>query len=418
MIFKGVRKKLSQELFFQKNGVRYPYGRVVLNTFLLGVKCLAGLFLTCLLAPLSLVIPVEIWLMKLGPDKASHFIDGIEQHLRRNQFEGSGRKSICIVIWPQRFPNKTLAKMYRRAVFIVGPRQKFLAKVLPFVVWKKNIRNHEVNKGSLGKLNRASRGEISVSFSKDHLELGHELNSKLFGGLQKQIIVFGYTSPKYRAEIDQMWHPSENLVSEIPSPHSFIPLIKRLNQQGYVVVRQGLNLDHDLSLESAGLIVPELDCGSGFADVWLAARSDLVITAHTGGYFFAEVFNKPFVITDVTTTAFPSYSSRGTIIFALCWLIRENRFATFEWMKENPRWCFDREKVNREYQIVHNSPQQIIDVVDEKLSRISGSFVETEEDQELQRRFHKFVFGVNESLPILPRAGTKFLREYQHLLPD
>jgi len=417
MKLRGVHKKLDQYLFGTSGQRELKVFRLAFRLIALGIRILGGLCLSLVLGPLSLFRPVEIWLMKLGPDKASHFVDGIERNLRRKQLEGSGRKSICIVVWPQKFPNEALAKMYRRVVFIVGPRLKFFANVLPFVVWRRKIVPYKVKGTSVESIKLLSPGGASIRFSKSETRLGETLLTDLFGDPSHRFVLFGYTSKEYRSNIDQYWHKEDELFSAIPKASSFVALIKKLNDSGIGVVRQGLNLEFDQALASAGLLVPEYDrYPSGFVDVWLASKADFLISACTGSWHFGVPFKKFSVITDLISPreTFP----QGTLgLFQLPWLIKEKRFADFEWMAREPRWCYNKARLGVDYEIRHNTPSQIIDVVDEQLARISGTWIETDEDTELQRRYREFAWGKGYDISIVPRIGAKFLREHQHLLP-
>jgi putative glycosyltransferase (TIGR04372 family) len=418
MDLRAIKKKFRQEVLLDTDGGHNSQCLIVKRFLFLCAKVFAGLLLSIFLGPLSLVRPIEIWLMKLGPDKASHFINGMEMHLRRAQIEDV-KNSIKIVIWPQKFPNEALAKMYRRIVYIVGPKQRLFAKILPFVIWKRKVFKYSVNSADPRLLKVLDQGSTSIKFSDAEIMAGKRLTTTLLGEIDCSFVIFSYTSSEYRTQVDKNFHPLENLNEKIPTPEAFESTVLRLTQSGVKVVRQGLFLDDSPALERAGLIVPNCPVPiSGFSEVWLTSRCKFLLTAHTGAYFFAEAFNKPWVMTDAHTFAFPTWSSRGLLIFCLCWNEVEKKFASFQWMKDNPRWCYDSEKVGKVWKIIPNTPKQINDVVCEKLARLNGEWVESYEDEELQKRWQRFVFGAVDDFEFLPRIGAKFLREHQHLLPD
>jgi hypothetical protein len=67
-------------------------------------------------------------------------------------------------------------------------------------------------------------------------------------------------------------------------------------------------------------------------------------------------------------------------------------------------------------ELVENSPEEILDVVIEMDERLKGTWENSEEDEELQRRFWN-IFKVNDlSKVIRARIGTKFLRQNKELL--
>jgi hypothetical protein len=69
-------------------------------------------------------------------------------------------------------------------------------------------------------------------------------------------------------------------------------------------------------------------------------------------------------------------------------------------------------------QIIKNSPNEIIEVTEEMICRLAGTWIETRQDKDLQSRYRKIVdeFPAHQRTPA--RIGAKFLREHQYLLPD
>ena len=390
--------------------------------------CVSSLFAAMFVLLCSLFFRIEIWLMEDNVKKLSHFIEGMEYQLRLFETSTSDRKVIKFVFWPLEYPNEFLGKRYQKVVtwifrtpylilFInLLNSEPFLKKIL-----QKRLKfmKRVVNRQKLEQLEVFDRGSVSIKFSRRQINRGKKLEKDLFGECDSEFVVFAHTSVNYRKQIDVALHRGDNLLAKVVDSNAFEMLILDLRRKGLGVVRQGLFLDENPILTRAGLVIPnETQLSPGFADVWLSSRCKLLVTAHTGAYFFTEAFNKPWVMTDAHTFAYPNWSSRGAVIFCLCWMEDEKRFASFQWMKENERWCFDKEKVGRTWKIVPNTPEQIVEVVNEKLARLDGSWVSTKEDEDLQRRFQRFVFGEVKDYSFLPRAGTKFLRDYQHLLPD
>lgn len=379
-----------------------------------------GMFGVLYFSILKVFFNVEVWGVENTSVKLSHFIEGIEHHLRNSKHTVSRKPVLRFIYWPQPYPNEFLGSLYEELVTHIFRSRYWhpFFEHLRLNKVKEYIRK-TVNNTNLEKLREFDAGSVSISFKESHLKSGVQLERHLFGSSGTDYVIFAYTSRGYRKKIDVSLHPEDNLFEKIPDPATFKLMISNLRIKGFEVVRMGLNLDDRPDLAEAGLLVSRLkEPKPGFNDVWLSAHCKLLVTAHTGAYFFAEAFNKPWVMTDAHTFAFPNWSSRGTVIFCLCWNEEEQKFSSFQWMKDNPRWCYDSERVGKLWKVVHNTPEQIVDVVTEKLARINGEWVDTVDDQELQRRFQRFVFGEVKDFTFLPRAGTKFLREHQHLLPD
>ena len=374
-----------------------------------------GLIVSLFLGPLSFTRSIQVWLMYTGPDKASHFIDGIESHLRRSQFE-DGHKTIKIVLWPQKFPNESLAKLYRKICYFVGPRQRFLAKVFPFIVWRVVVKPHSVNSSSLEVAKTRCLGKPSVAFSGQDSMMGSELNTSLFSGLIREFVLVGFTSQTYRILHDQKYLPKHDLFTQIPNPSNYVKAIEKLQLEHIDVVQQGLNLENCYDLLEAGLIVPDTTkYPNGFVDVWLASNCKFLVSACTGSHWFGLPFNKPVVITDMYLPVLTPLNT-AIVIFQLPWNIAEERFEDFDWVLKNQTWAFDREKLGSIYKVVHNSPEQIVDVVDEQLQRLNETWSETDEDRELQQRFRRLVWGNDSDSFALPKVGAKFLQEHKKLL--
>jgi putative glycosyltransferase (TIGR04372 family) len=403
-----------KELLKVQNNSRISCGKRLFCELLFSV------FAVIYFSILRVFFDVKVFGLENTSVKLSHFIEGIEYQIRNSSHRSSRKRVLRFIYWPIAYPNEFLASQYQEHLHRAF-RSRYWYPFFEYLRLEKHKFYIEkyVNNTNIEKLRVFDAGSVSISFKESHLKFGAQLERQLFGSIGTDYVVFAYTSREYRKKVDVCLHPEDNLFIEIPDPETFKLMISNLRIKGLEVVRMGLNLDDSPKLEEAGLLVPRIkEPKSGFNDVWLSASCKLLVTAHTGAYFLAEAFNKPWVMTDAHTFAVPNWSSRGIVIFCLCWNEEEQKFASFQWMKDNPRWCYDSERVGKLWKVVHNTPEQITDVVTEKLARINGEWVDTVDDEELQKRFQRFVFGEVKDFSFLPRAGTKFLREHQHLLPD
>lgn len=65
---------------------------------------------------------------------------------------------------------------------------------------------------------------------------------------------------------------------------------------------------------------------------------------------------------------------------------------------------------------VENEPEEIVELVDEMLARIKGTWMETEQDRELQERLRSLYKPLNPGYGYRSRMGAWFLRRNQDLL--
>jgi putative glycosyltransferase (TIGR04372 family) len=210
----------------------------------------------------------------------------------------------------------------------------------------------------------------------------------------------------------------EDLITIIPEISSYFPLINDLTSKRISVVRMGVHEEFRLP-DTLGDLVKDYAFSnqSEFGDIWLSSNCQYFVSAGVGAWWLGAIFGKRTVITD-------SYALRGSsgsndlFIPQLAWLIRENCFATFEWMAKNYMWAIDRDRLGIEYTIVRNTSQQIVDVNNEMLKRLDGTWQDKDEDLELQGRLLSLQMSLKTGEWAPARMGAKFLREHQHLLPQ
>ena len=420
MNLRTVSKKFRQEVLVDSIGEYNSTAVIVCRFVVLCVKAFAGLCLSIFLGPISLVRPIEIWLMTTRLSKISFFIQDLEMGLREIQCRNSNRKIWVIALYPIDFPNKYLAQQYRRHVTLLGKNQKWIGEAIRFVAPVFRIQRKRVNNRSSNKFEIWNSGSPTLGFNSDEIERGEKIESNL--NLCQEFICFAIASKLYRSHVDVTQvaiseSERQDLITTIPDLSNYLALFRELSKNNLSVLRMGIREDTPLP---AGVGHDVVDYAflnrSEFGDVWLASRCLYFSTAGAGAWWLGAIFGKRTVCSD-------SYSLRGTsgandlFIPQLAKFEQGSELASFSWMAANDEWAFDQNKLKREYSIIKNTPQQIVDVNFEMLARLSGNWVETDEDIDLQKRFRRCqdLFRPADRSPA--RIGAKFLREHQHLLP-
>ena len=416
-----LKKKFNQEVIYNVHGARNSNVRIALRFSSLCLKAFGGALLTLVLAPISLFRPIEIWQMNTRLSKISFFIEDLETGLRDLQSRNKTGRVWVIALYPITYPNQQLFVMYRRHMWILGKKQRWIAESARFVwpifgVVKKRTMDRSQNKFLLW-----NAGKPTLSFTTGETKKGMLLNKDLGLFEGKPYVCFAIPSSTYRELVDvkQSVGSLENndLITTIPEISSYFPLINDLTSKEISVIRMGIHEKFRLP-NNLGDLVHDYAYShqSAFGDVWLAANCKYFVTAASGAWWLGAIFGKPTVITDSYVIR-GSMSSNDLFIPQLAWLIRENRFATFEWMADNYMWALDGDRLGKEYSIVHNTSQQIIDVNCEMLQRLAGTWHVTDEDLELHSRLRSLQMSLNLGERALARMGAKFLREHQYLLP-
>jgi putative glycosyltransferase (TIGR04372 family) len=386
--------------------------------------------LTFVLAPISLFRPIEIWQMQIRRSKISFFIRDLEFGLHDLKARGQLGKRFVLALYPIPFPNSQLALMYRRHLTILGEKQSLLAELFRFVIPIGRIeKKGRIVDDSGNRFKIWNQRTPTLTFTTDEVSKGDNLNRKMFLKNDQPYVCLGFSSRRYRISADYKIDKknnlgkgiSKNLFNVVPTISSYIPMIKMLSENNIAVVRTGIFEDERLP-SNLGPLVHDYSFSeqSPFGDVWLHSRCLFSIAGGgSGSHWFASIFKIPCLMVDQFILA-GAYGNQDLFIMQLPWLIEERRFASFEWMTrpENLDWAFDNSRLDVEYKLVKNTPQQIIDATDEMLKRQNCTWTESDEDLKLQERLRKVInlWPPHERSPA--RMGAKFLREHQYLLPD
>ena len=418
-----LKKKFYQEVIYNVHGVRNSRVRIMLRFISLCFKALGGALLTLVLAPISLFRPIEIWQMNTRLSKISFFIESLETGLRDLQSRNLAGRIWIIALYPINYPNRQLTKMYRRHMSILGKRQRWLAESARFVwpifrVVKKSVRDRSQNKFIIW-----NAGKPTLKFNNREIQKGRDLDRNLDLSESSPYVCFSFPSKKYREIVDygqtKMTPGKRNdLLSIIPELSSYLPVIRHLISNEISVVRMGVYEECELPKDLGPRVTDyAFNHRSEFGDVWLSSRCHFYLGAATGAHWLGLIFGKPVVQTDC-------YELRGTFghndlfIPQLSKFKSNNCYADFDWMARNQQWATDSDRVGTDYVIEKNTPEQIVDVCNEMILRLSGKWKELDEDEELQNRFRAVIktFPTYQRAPA--RMGAKFLREHQHLLPQ
>ena len=418
-----LKKKFYQEVIYNVHGVRNSKVRIALRFSSLCLKAVGGALLTLVLAPISLFCPIEIWQMNTRLSKISFFIEDLETGLRDLQSRNKTGRVWVIALYPIKYPNKQLTKMYRRHVSILGKRQRWITESARFVwpiigVAKKSVRDRSQNKFIIW-----NAGKPTLKFNKKEIKKGRDLDRNLDLSGSSPYVCFSFPSKKYREIVDYgqtKMAPGkrDDLLSCIPELSSYLSVIQHLISNDISVVRMGIHDEFRLPKDLGPRVIDyAFGHRSEFGDVWLSSRCHFYLGASTGAHWFGLIFGKPVVHTDCYELR-STFGTGDLFIPQLSKFKSNDCYADFSWMVRNQQWAVDSDRVGTDYVIEKNTPEQIVDVCNEMILRLSGQWKETDEDEELQDRFR----AVLKTFPAYQRApariGAKFLREHQHLLPD
>jgi putative glycosyltransferase (TIGR04372 family) len=422
MNLRVIKKKFRQEVILDVDGCRNSNFVIARKFLALCFKVLGGLVLTLVLAPISFFRPIEIWHLRSRRSKISLLIEDLEWGLRNIQRRNPNSKQIVIALYYLPFPNKQLVKMYRQVLFLVGPSPMFLGAALKFVLPVGRITKKNPIERYPTMFEVWNAAKPSIYFSKHEVKLGIDLERRLFGSESPPFVCLAIQSVTYKEVVDspvnRFYGPLlDDPFASISGIENYLPVIKYLTSRGIAVLRMGVMEDEKLPSDLGPLVVDyAFDGRTEFGDLWLHSRCQFSINAGSGAHWLAAVFNVPAVLTDSYLIR-SLYDERSLFIPQRGWLFNEHRYLTFSEIS-NDEFGRDVRLLQNGMQIIKNSPNEIIEVTEEMICRLAGTWIETRQDKDLQTRYRKIVdeFPAHQRTPA--RIGAKFLREHQYLLPD
>jgi len=201
---------------------------------------------------------------------------------------------------------------------------------------------------------------------------------------------------------------------------TYVPAIKELVARGYYAIRMGRVVNNAFSWKHPHVIdYATSPWRSDFADLYLVSRCHFYIGTSCGFDAVAIFFRKPQVVLNLLPIGnISSWSPNYLNVPKKLWLIKEKRFLKFREIIQSEVGMYRDGAQYKEYglEIVHNTPEEILDAVIEREERMNGFWKTNDEYEELQRRFWS-LYKPGEGHQIFKaRIGSKFLFQNRDLL--
>lgn len=196
--------------------------------------------------------------------------------------------------------------------------------------------------------------------------------------------------------------------------------LKELVDRGYYAIRMGRAANKPLSWNSPRLVDYATSAWrSDFADMYLVSRCHFFMGNSCGLDSVAALFRKQWLVVNLIPIKLISgWSPNYLFIFKKLRLVRENRFLTFKEMIDSEAGLYLRAAQYKAHglEVVNNTPEEILDAVDEKEQRLRGCWRTNEEYEDLQRRFWALFKPDSRNNVFRARVGSKFLLRNKDLL--
>ena len=423
-MFATAKSRLIKYFFFGNSITNDGYLRLayLLGRFLVFLPL--SLCATLVLGIYSLFRPVKIFMLRCNRSKISFIVEDLEVALRieAHKEKTTGvRRPFIFAILDCESPNRAFTSMYGRVVPFLDDDRPFARGVIRYVLPIFRLNRKYLPNKSNDRLEIWAREQPVLQFTGGEVLAGKSLQKELLGDDSKPFVCIGMAERIYYEQKNATEHEVEShldLYSCMPDWKNYVACTEVLDEHSIKTVRMGQFVSNKLSDTTESSIIDYASTSrSEFGDVWLLANCKFVLVGATGLWWIASAFNKPTVLTDSYSLNYSTFGKSDLDILQLAWSRTDKKLMPFDWIIAHNEWAQRRALIQGDYEIVKNTAEEITEVVLEMNQRIDGTWVETDEDIELQERFkklrqHQPPWKVQQSV----RIGAAFLRRYKHLL--
>ena len=404
MIPKFVRKKFA--------GVQQPLGRWILRHVAEFTVLSPAILVTWIWLKIS---KKRVFMTGISSSSISAFLQPLEPELRKRANLREGLSNL-IVLNLAKDANSQIRKMYDRVVRIYGEESRLQRRL---IWWASNLGRLQIPKVDI--LDAQDNplwhtGKPVVAFTEDELAEGEKFLQSVGVLTDQKIVCFATRSESYYAELERSGVKLKSQPVRNPEERIYFEVAKALSDRGYFVVRMGKDLTSKIPEEFASYIFDYASSArTEFLDAFLLKKCDLLINGGTGIFIFRAILNLPTVQADLYRIL-RNFFYLDIGIFQTLWLEIENRLATVgEMVAMGDSFSDERYQERLGVRLVKNTAEEILAACDEMEARLDGTWVTTDEDEMLQRKYWSLIC---ESGHNGGRIGAQFLRENQDLLRE
>ncbi len=232
--------------------------------------------------------------------------------------------------------------------------------------------------------------EQTVSFTNKQQAYGNDILLKM-NITQNDKLICIYTRDSSFLEnidnsVDWSYHDYRNTNIE-----SYLKTIKFLISKGYKVVRIGSEYSKSLNYINDNFIEYNLSrFKSGFMDLYMPYMASFIIGCKSGATDLSLLFNKPILVTDLTTFVEAPLGKKDLFIQKKIIDLNKN-IVPFKELVENEKfYTNDGNKMHSLYGLsyIDNTEDEILEATIEMYNRIVNNFVLKDEQMDLLRRYH------------------------------
>ena len=402
MIPKFVRKKFA--------GVQQPLGRWILRHVVEFIVLSPAILVTWLWLKIR---HKEVFVTGIGSSSISAFAQPLEPEIRRRSRVTAGLEKL-IVLNLATDANSQVRTMYDRVVSIYGAEAKLRRRI---VWWASSIGGLQLPKVDILEAQNDPlwhTGSPVVGFTQSEIDFGEKFLQSIGVKSGQKIVCYATRTASYYSGLQKSGVKLKPQTIRNPDESVYLAVAKTLSDRGYFVIRMGKDLATKVPKEFEDKIYDYASkARSEFLDAYLLRRCDFLLNGGTGIFLFRAILNLPSVQTDLYRILKNKFF--GDIgLFQKVWLVRENRLATVgEMVAMGDSFSDERHQERLGVRLVKNTAEEILAACDELEARLNGTWVTTEEDEALQKKYWDLICDSGHHGG---RIGAQFLRDNQDLL--
>ena len=182
--------------------------------------------------------------------------------------------------------------------------------------------------------------------------------------------------------------------------NNYIPAVERIVSKGYYALRMGRFVSKKIETDNPKIIDYADKGGTDLLDMYLSAHCRFFISGSDGLAEFPIMFRRPVIWIDFmpfTLSALCLILSGQLFIPKKLWSQKEKRMLTFDELLNTKVAQYTRTDQFQKagIEVINNTAEEIVDVSMEMEERLNGTWNESEEDKELQRRLGGIVNAKN-----------------------
>ena len=401
MVPKFLRRKFA--------GVQQPLGRWILRHVAEFAVLSPAILATWLWLKLS---KKQVFLVGVVSSSISAFLQALEPELRR-RMRSSNSLSKLIVLNMSTDANSQIRKMYDRVVKIHGAEAKLKRRL---IWWASSFGELQMPKVGFSEAQNDPlwyTGDSIVSFTQSEIDFGEIFLRSIGLAKDQKIVCYATRTASYYSSLERSGVKLKAQSTRNPDERVYFEVAKVLSERGYFVIRMGKDLDSKVPKEFENKIFDYASVArSEFLDAYLLSRCDFLLNGGTGIFLFRAILNLPSVQTDLYQIL--NNKLYGDIVlFQKVWLVNKNRLATVgEMIAMGNSVSDERHQGRLGVRLVKNTAEEILAACDEMEARLNGTWVTSEENEILQKKYWDLIcdsgFG--------GRIGAQFLCDNQDLL--